>query len=223
MNIPYYSHWFRMAILPIAFFGMVNFSFSQDSQKQTPAATGLDEYKLVWERNIFNPDRRRPLSPSEIVQPQPAPKIDQFNLMGTLVAEASAFAFFDGSESAFRSVFKIGDQIAGYTIAEIRSDGVTMKKNDQPVEILVGKGMERQDQGEWKSVEGARVARSGSRRSSSQNASPAQRNRERPSASQTPTIEKTESAQSTNEESGSSVQNDIRKKMMEKRKQEMQK
>jgi len=223
MNVYPYIHRFRMAILPLAFLGLAIPSYAEDSKSRESLSAGLDEFKLVWERNIFNPNRRKPLSPSEIVQPQSAPRVEQFNLVGTMVTEASAYAFFDGSESAFRSVFSVGDRIAGYAIKEIRSDGITMNQNDSPIELLVGKGLERQDEGEWKAVDGSRLARSGSRRSSAQAPVSSQRNTASSTNASAPAVDQSGGDKPAGDGGGSSAQSDILKRLMEKRKQEMQK
>lgn len=198
--------------------------FAEEAKDESSPKAGLDEFKLIWERNIFNPDRKKPLSDSEIVRPPAAPQIDQFTLVGAMITETESFAFFDGSESAFRSVFKKGDQIAGYTIQEIRSDGVVLTQNDQPIDMPVGKAMERQDQGEWKVVEGARIARSGSRSSSDSRGSrsPSGSSKRSDNALRSGADSKKDTS-STGDESGSDSQSDILKRLMEKRKQEMQK
>lgn len=205
--------------------------FSEETPSIPEEKTGLESFKLIWERNIFNPNRQKPLDPSQIVERKEAPQIETFTLIGTMIKGASSYAFFQGSNSLYNTVLGVGDQIAGHIISEISTSGILLKSEETPQVLTVGQGMSRQEQGAW-SVSAvsysSRRDRSPSRnregdrsRDRSFNSSPSTRNRV---AAQTDTRSTSEeSSGETSEESSGNSQSEILKKLMEKRKQEMQK
>ncbi|MBN2327084.1 MAG: hypothetical protein JXR73_08005 [Candidatus Omnitrophica bacterium] len=174
----------------------------EDLPSQTAQTAGFEQFSILLERNIFNPNRKGPSAP-RIVREE-APKIDQFTLIGTMIDDADAFAFFEGTESAFNAVCQIGGVIAGQKVEEIRSDGITLIVNEQPVQIAVGKGMMRQEKGAWALTSEIHYAR---KRAPS------------PPASQEARIVSNDNASPPQTESSST--NDILKKLMEKRRQEL--
>ncbi|MGC9326472.1 MAG: hypothetical protein ACP5I1_02450 [Candidatus Hinthialibacter sp.] len=174
----------------------------EDQPSEDPPASEFEKYSILMERNIFNPNRQGPSAP-KIVQVV-APKIDQFFLVGTMIDETNAYAFFEGAESAFNSVCQIGSVIAGHKIEEIRSDGVTLIANEQPIQIAVGKGMMRKDQGAWEIISETPRAR-----------------QRAPSSSSDQEAQIVSSDKASPPETQSNTTNDILKKLMEKRRQEL--
>ena len=63
--------------------------------------------------------------------------------------EKGRFAFFDGSSSEYRKSVKPGDSIAGYKVANVTANKVTLESGDKKVELPVGGQMKRVDEGEW--------------------------------------------------------------------------
>ncbi len=133
----------------------------------------LDSFKLIMERNIFNPNRsasrsERPVTTrSESERRRPA-RTETFALVGTMSYEKGRYAFFDGSSSEFRKVLQAADTIAGYKIAEITTSHVRLEADGKAVELPVGTQMKKQDEGEWSL--GGRVESSDSERVSSTSA-----------------------------------------------------
>ncbi len=111
-------------------------------------------FKLIYERNIFNPNRR-PLSvraaESEPVKPA---KIERFSLIGTLIYEDGSFAFFDGTEAQYRTVLKPSSTIAGFKLLEITLNHVTLNSASNTIELPMGMQMKRHDEGDWQLVAG---------------------------------------------------------------------
>jgi hypothetical protein len=89
-------------------------------------ATDFSTFKLVTERNIFDPNRYphtagyRP--PRTVSRSAPA-----FALVGTLNYPKGMFAFFDGNSPEYRQVLQRNGVIAGYTVTDITLAGVTLK------------------------------------------------------------------------------------------------
>jgi len=125
--------------------------------EKTNAVSKLDfpSFRIIAERNIFNPSRSGRVSRGE--KPKPV-KIETFTLRGTLSYEKGRFAFFDGSSSSFQKVFKRAETIAGFKISEIASDHVKLVAGGKETILRVGSQMKRQDEGAWLPSSGGEVA-----------------------------------------------------------------
>jgi hypothetical protein len=115
-----------------------------------PAKRDFDSFKIISQRNIFDPNRTGRGGRSESRDRARPAKTDAFALVGTMLYEKGKFAFFDSSNSDYRKVVGPSDKIAGYTITEIGPNLVKLETNGQVLEISVGQQMKRQDEGEWK-------------------------------------------------------------------------
>ena len=162
--------------------------------QSTNASGSLDfqAFKILTERNIFDPNRSSDSGGRS--EPRKAARVESFALLGTLSYEKGNFAFFDGTDSAYRKALKIGDTIAGYRIGEITADHVRLEADGKQVELSVGLQMKKPDEGEWQ-LAGRAESFSASSEADA-------------------TTEKTESASSGEE-------NDVLKKLMQKREQEL--
>lgn len=109
----------------------------------------FNEFKIITERNIFDPNRS---APGRVRRNEDKPKptrVDYLNLVGAMSYDKGRFAFFDGSSSEYRKSVKPGDSIAGYKVAEVSPDKVTLQSGDKKIDLPVGGQMKRQDEGEW--------------------------------------------------------------------------
>jgi hypothetical protein len=112
-----------------------------------PEVLDLDSFKLISQRNIFNPNRS-PRRSSTITYH--APRVDSFTLVGTLSYEKGKFAIFDGSSSEFRRTLKPADSIAGYQIKEIGPDSIILgAASNRVISLPVGNQMKRPEGGLW--------------------------------------------------------------------------
>jgi hypothetical protein len=109
----------------------------------------FDEFKLITQRNIFDPNRRRPGAPRPAEERPKPVRIDYMNLVGAMSYEKGRFAFFDGSSSEYRKSVKPGDSIAGYKVADVTASKVTLESGDKKIELPVGGQLKREDEGEW--------------------------------------------------------------------------
>lgn len=122
-----------------------------------PAASSgkldFSSFKSVAERNIFNGNRsgQRMTSTRSSTQ-QRSVRVESFSLVGTLLSEdRDPVAFFDGTGSELRKALKAGGTIAGFTVKEILHAGVRLAEGTNTLDVLVGSGMRREDEGLWKS------------------------------------------------------------------------
>ncbi|MDB6110143.1 MAG: hypothetical protein JWR69_1893 [Pedosphaera sp.] len=126
--------------------------------EETNSASALDlpSFRIISERNIFNPNRSGRNPKADTANPQKAPKIDTFALLGTLSYEKGRFAFFDGSSPNYKKALKTADTIAGYQVAEITASYVKLAATNQPtINLLVGMQMKREEEGPWSMTERA--------------------------------------------------------------------
>src|SRR5262245_20185027 len=95
----------------------------------TGATSGLtlESFHIIHDRNIFNPNRSGRSPEREYTRREERrPRAESFALVGTLSYEKGFFAFFDGSSSDYRRVLKASDTIAGFTVAEVTPQQVTL-------------------------------------------------------------------------------------------------
>ena len=119
-----------------------------------PARLSYDSFRIISQRNIFNPNRSsRPDRTPTITtrrEPERRGRTESFALLGTLSYEKGSFAFFDGSSSRYQTSLQPADTIAGYKITAIASSHVKLEStNGQAIELPVGMEMKRQDEGGW--------------------------------------------------------------------------
>jgi hypothetical protein len=154
----------------------------------------FDSFKIIAQRNIFNPNRSARGSRNRDDSPRPA-RTESFTLVGTIMYENGQFAFFDSSSSTYKKVIKAGDTIAGYKIGEVTPKGVHLELNGKTVDLGIGQQMRRADEGEW-SVSGNTLT-------------------ETPNASGT--------SDTTSSSASSADEDDVVKRLMKKREEEMNK
>jgi len=116
-----------------------------------PAATNFSSFQIIVDRNIFDPNRyartpggrHRPISKS-------AP---YFSLVGTLSSRNGMLAFFDGNDPDYRKVLSPDGVIAGYKVVEITLRYAKLEAAGKPVEKMkVGAQMRQEGKDEWKLV-----------------------------------------------------------------------
>jgi hypothetical protein len=108
-----------------------------------------DSFRIISDRNIFNPNRRAQ-NPSRVRDTGPATRVDSFALVGTMKYAKGSVAFFEGSRSEYRKALKPGDSIAGYKIAAIAPNTVSLAAATNQQELAVGKEMRREENGPWR-------------------------------------------------------------------------
>lgn len=121
------------------------------AQQTNNAASRLDyaSFKLITDRNIFNSYRTSRSSRSERRDSRKQVKADTFSLLGVMSYEKGTFAFFDGTSSDYRKTIKRSEAIAGYTVTDIAPNRVKLVSGTNQFELRVGSQMRREEDGEW--------------------------------------------------------------------------
>jgi hypothetical protein len=114
------------------------------------ASAGADfdhsPFRIVAERNIFNANR----SGGQVRLPSRRPaQVESFTLVGTLEYAKGAFAFFNGSSSAYSKVLQAGGVIAGHKLVAVLPNAVKLEADGKVLELPVGASLRREDEGTW--------------------------------------------------------------------------
>jgi Ni,Fe-hydrogenase III small subunit len=109
---------------------------------QAPApAQGFDAYRIVVQRNIFDPERQ-PIATGGAVQArvvEPPPKAsDYIILTGVMVDNGKALAFFSGSQPAYDKVTEVNGDIAGAKVTKIAPGGIEVARAGRKIVVAVG-------------------------------------------------------------------------------------
>ena len=185
----------------------------------------LASFKLIQERNIFDPERRRP---REIRRERPVepPREESFTLLGTMSYGERILAFFEGTQRNWSGAVELGEEVAGHTLKEVGFDNVLLELKGEILALQVGAGRskrgdadwETQDRDSWKGSSGGSRSGRSSRPSSSSTFRPARIEGSADAAS-APADGGSENAADESVIDGSA--SDILKQMMERRRQQV--
>ena len=166
----------------------------------TPAAVDFSSIaRLISDRNIFDPDRqpRTPGAPQRVAPKPRQVDAPEFGLVGIMDFPRGTFAFFDGNASEFKKAVGPNGTVAGYTVTRIGGNTVTLLDPKQkPLELRIGTRLRRDGEAGWQVSMGstnAFVARGGS----------------------------DDAATATGDAGGDAAANEILKRLLKKREQEM--
>jgi len=84
--------------------------------------------------------------------PRQMAKAPGFALVGTMIYDKKAFAFFDGTDAQYKKVLKLSDTIADYRVAEITPSYVKLEIDGAQTTLQVGMQMKVLD-GKWELAE----------------------------------------------------------------------
>ena len=123
-----------------------------------PAGPTFETYRLIGDRNIFNPNR---IGRSRSSDAQ-APRNDVISFVGTMQYEKGLFAFFDSPDASYRKALNEGGTLGKFTVKGITADSVELERDAKPLTLKMGQQLRRPEGGEW-SVVGAEIVRSEAR------------------------------------------------------------
>ena len=139
---------------------------AEETNAHTKAAVAsrvdFDSFRLITERNIFNPSRSGQRDTTRR-EPDRRTRVDSFALVGTMSYEKGRLAFFDGTSSDYRKVIGASDTIAGYTVAAVSPEHVTLQStNHGEIKLPLGMQMRRVEDGDWELSERSQTTASAS-------------------------------------------------------------
>jgi hypothetical protein len=187
------------------------------------AANSVPSYRFIAQRNIFNPNRYAGSGEGRLLNPQRVATAPGFALVGTMLYERGAFAFFDGTDSQYKKVLQAPGVIADYRVAEVTSgyvklQGATSLSTNQIV-LPIGMQLKKLGEGDWQLVAGAEFASGSSGSSYRRN-----RNDRTSEGSSSASASETSAAADKGISSGTGGSaSDVLKRLMEQREKELQK
>jgi hypothetical protein len=106
---------------------------------QAPASPkGFDVYRVVIERNIFDPERQPMAAGAPPVIEQPRKAGDYIALTGVMFDNGKALAFFSGSRSDYDKVIEVNGEIAGAKVTRIAPNGIVVDRAGKKIAVAVG-------------------------------------------------------------------------------------
>lgn len=125
----------------------------------TPVVDPKEVARRVADRNIFDPERQprirgesRPVPKPKVVVAADAP---EFGLVGVMSYPRGTFAFFDGNASDFRKTLQLNAVIAGQTLSAVTPQSVTLSASNRPPILLkVGQRLRQDLEGGWQLLTG---------------------------------------------------------------------
>lgn len=133
----------------------------------SPPQLDYSTFRMIAERNIFNPKRVARANNTRSPQNRSTPRIAaSFTLVGTMSYEKGTYAFMDGTSSDYRKVVKHNDTIAGYKVVDIAPSCVKLEEGTNLVSMPVGMQLRQDSEGQWHLAEAPRTYDPSSTRSS---------------------------------------------------------
>lgn len=134
--------------LVILFSAICSMPLSAQEKKPT---TGVEynSFRIVWEKNIFNPNRLSRASREIVKDPTPVKEADTISLTGSLLYEKESYAFFSGNRPEYQAAVIQGASIAEYRVALIQTDSVKLENNQESINLPVGMGLKKTEAGKW--------------------------------------------------------------------------
>jgi hypothetical protein len=138
----------------------------QATTNNGPATLDYAAFRVVVDRNIFDPNRypRGPGAKGPATKPK---VVSSLKLVGTMAYEKGMFAFFDGSSSDYQKAVKVTEAIAGYKVTSIAPNGVRLASGTNELELSVGSHLRREEDGPWQLTNQPEVASASSASSTS--------------------------------------------------------
>jgi len=114
-----------------------------------PAANSLEAFRVLVEKNIFNPNRVGRTRDAVAEKPL---RIDEISLVGTMEYHGGIVAFFESPDSAYRKSVRTGEKIGDFSVRQIGADTVELSRDDQPLTLKVAQQLRRVEGGDWKVI-----------------------------------------------------------------------
>jgi hypothetical protein len=140
----------RNRCLPIVLLaGMALAVRSSAADRSDSQSEGFGPFRVIVERNIFDPNRLplvRPVETGPVELSEPAETVD---LLGTWISNRQTIAFVEGSRPALSGTLVPGGEVGSWRVAGIENGRVVLETNGDRLEWPVGQRIRRSDEGGW--------------------------------------------------------------------------
>lgn len=141
-----YLAWLAVTMPGVALWACAALAAEDEAHTASPA---YDTFNILVERNIFSPSRRPNASKQDEAPPPTPYQPRTMRLMGTVLTPNVKLALFEGDSEAPRNGGKPGDTLVGYTIVDVKTDGITLKGDSGTFDVAVGSGLSQLEDGTW--------------------------------------------------------------------------
>jgi hypothetical protein len=139
----------KIGVVALALLAAKLISFAQPAESVRP---NLLAFGIIESNNIFNGSRlpTRP-TPTRVIRTNNTPVVqaDYISLVGEMDYEKGAYAFFEGSRSAWNQVLQLSNTIAGFKLVDVNANYVDLVSNSVSFRLPVGAQL-RQERGAWR-------------------------------------------------------------------------
>jgi hypothetical protein len=146
-------------LLPVVWLFVVQFVFADeenDSSSEVEKSeseegrppNAFENFKLILDRNIFDPERRAPRERDRERRPEP-PREESFTLLGTMSYADKQVAFFNGTESGWSGAVKLGESVAKHKVTSVGYEKVLLDYEGETIELMIGKSRSRRGDENW--------------------------------------------------------------------------
>ncbi|HEY1109740.1 MAG TPA: hypothetical protein VGE76_13925 [Opitutaceae bacterium] len=124
-------------------------STKSSATPEAPREPGsYDAFRVIADRNIFNPNRTRARGPEEV-----APKVDTIALVGIVHDSGKVVAVFDSPDEGFRKALQVGENIADFSVTKIEDDHIELSgKDGKAFPFRMSQQLRRVEGGEWRTT-----------------------------------------------------------------------
>ena len=114
----------------------------------TAANGSFESFRLIGDRNIFDPNRR---SRARSASNEPAPPTgDIIAFVGTMDYDQGIFAFFDSSDARYRKVLPEGGKLAEFVVKHVEARRVDLTRDGKVTTLDITQQLHRPPEGgEW--------------------------------------------------------------------------
>jgi len=129
---------------------LLGLTHSLAQQTNAPARASYDSFRMISDRNIFNPNRYARSSGSRTrTDSRPASRVEYFTLVGLMEYEKGTFAFFDGTSASYKKTLEADGTISNFKIGGLTPQQLKLVSGTNEFVMRVGMQVRREDEGDW--------------------------------------------------------------------------
>ena len=113
-------------------------STAQGETASSPEESGVEMYRILWQRNIFSPDRQPDRTHMPAAAPEPELPAERLKLVGTAFSDGKASAFFTGYRQASQTEVNVGQQLGDFVVEAADFGSVTLAQGEAHYTVPVG-------------------------------------------------------------------------------------
>ena len=147
-----YVRWLAAVVLAMSLILATGLLAGGQNEPAKPAVDpAYESFRMVIDRNIFNPQRNgKPGGEVKVASSAD----DYIDLLGALITSEGALAIFEGSETEYNAILRSAQTLAGMRLTEIGTDQVRLQQGDRQLDLPVGYRLSRSRGGAWEVGDG---------------------------------------------------------------------